>query len=212
MWNQNDRFLRSNSTQIARVSGKRSKLLTVDNRGNIEGALTATLSRYVLSATMPLKYIQLAKSSIKLFADLDGDPLVFDSRRAVDCIDCEAVIASGIHAFRVLEETDIVLRNAIYNGKLAAEYPDFDLDACMLELVQLWLTPIAHVEDWAKRCLSNGYTVEGIEDLQRCVMQANGIVKFLSGQEAPVDLRDAIETALEEHRSGKTSESVSEAE
>lgn len=161
---------------------------------------------------MRLKYLELARNSIDLFAKLDGEQIIAESRQAVDCMDCEAVIASGIQAFRVLEETDICLRNAIYSGRLNLDAETFDLDECMLQLVTSWLKPVAHVDGWVSKCLSNGYTVERIEEFRQCVLQAQGIVDFLSGREPSVDLESAVRQAIEEHTSGKTTEFISEAE
>jgi hypothetical protein len=152
-----------------------------------------------------LQYIRNAQTNVQQFTDIGEQDVISESLKAVDSMDCDAFLDSGIEAFRSIEKADLVIRKAVLRSKLTL---DFDLDDAIVGLFRSWLSRADFTEEWISRCERNGYELDNLVEFKNCVAEARAIVEF----DCHAPANDAIlrlgAKAIEEHRRGETVEWV----
>lgn len=152
-----------------------------------------------------LLYIKSAQMSVNGFTSLVDDELILESNRAVDCMDCEALLLVGIQAFDGISRVDECIREAVFAKKITV---DEKFDDAILRLYKAWMIPTANAIRWAETCKDHGFDVANLEEFMRCVEEAQSIIGSNFSKSSAI--RQLEQEAIEEYRSGKTAEFFSE--
>ena len=106
--------------------------------------------------------LQIARKRIQGYEE---DALIRQSAEAVDCMDCEEFLNSGIQAFRWLDRAEETRREAIYQGLV-----EFDPTvAKAIEALYLaWLRPCTRAEQWIANVQSYGHIPNNLDEFRQC--------------------------------------------
>lgn len=149
--------------------------------------------------------LKMARRHVKDFND-ESDCLIREHREAMECLDCEAFLQIGIDAFQWLTRADLVVRKAIFLGKL--EY-DPELDAQIAGEFRKWLGACDSAKAWMEKQIGRGYKLDNLDDFRECEDQVRAIVESMGSDVLTEPMRELRDRAITEHRNGETAEFVS---
>lgn len=147
---------------------------------------------------MKLSYYECAKRRVDDFAAFD---VVEESKQAIDCLNCEAMIDFGIEALESVIKADAVFRDAAMDGLI--EFTE-ELDDSLHGLIRHWLRTSEHSIVWIKKCESREYEVKRRDEFMKFVREAKSIIKSYTDDSLPEHIAEIRDEAIEEHSRGET--------
>lgn len=153
---------------------------------------------------------EFAKDHVPGYADRSAQ-VMKDHKEAMDCRDCETLVAEGLHLYQLLCRADENYHHWVFEHDRPRN-PEFEKD--LRNLFEVWLRPCDDIDDWIDLHLQRGYDVEGAGKFRTYMHQARAILKAFDEDKPQMSdaLRDLRDAAMTEHQSGETAEFIPETE
>ncbi len=107
--------------------------------------------------------------------------------KAMECLDCEAVLQLGIDALRWLDRADLHIRKVIETGQV--EF-DEQVDTVIKDLYEAWLAPCEMVNQWIDVQIARSFTLNNLDEFRECESEVRAVVVALKN-DVPGSLSNA---------------------
>ena len=136
-----------------------------------------------------MNVLDVAEHRLRSYKD-ESERLMSDHRAAMECWDCESLLASAIQAYKILKIADELLREADYQG---AETYTPETQRAVFDMHVAWLTTGELAQERIASLAAQGYVPGNLEEFQRTCDEVRDVVQQLEWANLAVRARQIVQ-------------------